>query len=375
MFSTQAKELSHGVIHIQLKHHGGHATTHLTYKFQHLNTMNTVTTMNTLDSSLFSRFTLPMPFAMAAIALACTALTACGGGDSDVSTTSTDTTTTGTTTTTTGTSGVLCDYSSSVPYTSATLTTTATAAWSCTSTLRSIAANGLPDHAVGTFPNTDNPNTITAQTISASVTVTPTATSVVTPRVGATDKPGIALNGIAFDPGTAGTCDNTGACQQGGPVLGSWSLEALGQSAFKWGTDTNNAHVQPNGLYHYHGIPEGLVTKLSNGNKAMTLIGWAADGFPVYARYGYTVATDATSAIKTVASSYRTKATPDANRPSTSLYAMGTFTQDYEYVAGAGDLDECNGRTGVTPEFPKGTYHYYATDTFPHLQRCVKGKL
>ena len=341
--------------------------------------MKTVKTMNTLDSSASNRFPLPMPLAMAALVLTCTALTACGGGDSDVSTTTTtNTTTTGSTTTTTGTSGtagVLCDYSSSVPYTSATLTTTATATWSCTSTLRSIAANGLPDHAVGTFPNTDNPNTIAAQTISASVSVTPTATSVVTPRVGAMDKPGIALNGIVFDPGTAGTCNNTGTCQQGGQAVGSWSLEALGQSAFKWGTDTNNAHVQPNGLYHYHGIPEGLVTKRSNGNKVMTLIGWAADGFPIYARYGYTTATDANSALKVLASSYRVKAAPDANRPATSLYAMGTFTQDYEYVAGAGDLDECNGRTGVTPEFPKGTYHYYATDTFPHLQRCVKGKL
>jgi hypothetical protein len=58
----------------------------------------------------------------------------------------------------------------------------------------------------------------------------------------------------------------------------------LGQTFFKWGTDTSNAHVQPNGMYHYHGIPEGLVTKLGNGNKAMTLIGWAADGFPIYAR-------------------------------------------------------------------------------------------
>jgi hypothetical protein len=27
----------------------------------------------------------------------------------------------------------------------------------------------------------------------------------------------------------------------------------------------------------------------------------------------------------------------------------------------------------VTPEFPNGTYHYYATDTYPYLQRCVKG--
>jgi hypothetical protein len=158
--------------------------------------------------------------------------------------------------------------------------------------------------------------------------------------------------------------------------VGAWNLEALGQTFFKWGTDTSNAHVQPNGMYHYHGIPEGLVTKLSNGTKGMTLIGWAADGFPIYARYGYTVATDASSAIKVVTSSYRTKTAPGANRPATTTtYAMGTFTQDYEYVAGLGDLDECNGRTGVTPEFPKGTYHYYATDTFPHLQRCVKGKL
>jgi hypothetical protein len=52
---------------------------------------------------------------------------------------------------------------------------------------------------------------------------------------------------------------------------------------------------------------------------------------------------------------------------------MGAFTQDYEYSAGSGDLDECNGRVGVTPEFPCGTYHYYITDTYPYIQRCVKG--
>lgn len=297
------------------------------------------------------------------------ALAACGGGDDSTSTT------TNITTADTGTAGVLCSYASSVFNSSASVNATATATWACTSTQRKLTANGLPDHAVGTFPNADNPNTIAAQTISVAVPVTPTATSVVTPRVGAMDKPGIALNGIVFDPGTAGTCNNGGNCQQGGATVGEWSLEALGQTAFKWGTDSSNAHVQPNGVYHYHGIPEGLLTKLGNGNKAMTLIGWAADGFPIYARYGYTTATDASSAVKVVTSSYRLKTAPDANRPATTLYAMGTFTQDYEYVAGAGDLDECNGRTGVTPEFPKGIYHYYATDSFPHLQRCVKGKL
>ena len=308
-------------------------------------------------------------------------LTACGGGDDSTTTSTTTTTTTtgtgtGTSTTAASTADVLCNYATSAFNSSASVYATATATWSCSSTLRSLTANGLPDHDVGTFPNNDNPNTIAAQNISAAVTVTPTATSVVTPRVGAMDKPGVALNGIAFDPGTAGTCSDAGACQQGGQSLGSWSLEALGQTFFKWGTDTSNAHVQPNGMYHYHGIPEGLVTKRSNGNKVMTLIGWAADGFPIYARYGYTAATDASSAVKVVTSSYRTKATPDVNRPATTTtYAMGTFTQDYEYVAGLGDLDECNGRTGVTPEFPQGIYHYYATDTFPHLQRCVKGKM
>jgi hypothetical protein len=105
----------------------------------------------------------------------------------------------------------------------------------------------------------------------------------------------------------------------------------------------------------------------------VALLGFAMDGFPVYARYGYTTASDASSAVKVIVPSYRKKATPDAGRPSTTTFPMGTFTQDYEYAAGSGDLDECNGRTGVTPEFPNGTYHYYVTDAFPYIQRCLKG--
>ena len=56
-------------------------------------------------------------------------------------------------------------------------------------------------------------------------------------------------------------------------------------------------------------------------------------------------------------------------------HAVGTFQQDYAYVVGSGDLEECNGRTDVTPEFPVGIYHYNATDSFPFFQRCVKGTL
>jgi hypothetical protein len=105
----------------------------------------------------------------------------------------------------------------------------------------------------------------------------------------------------------------------------------------------------------------------------MTLVGFALDGFPIYARYGYTTATSASSAIKVVKSSYKLKSTASSGRPSTSTYPMGLFTQDYEYSAGSGDLDECNGRFGVTPEFPNGIYHYYITDTWPYMGRCLKG--
>jgi hypothetical protein len=146
----------------------------------------------------------------------------------------------------------------------------------------------------------------------------------------------------------------------------------LGQTSFNFGADSNNAHVQPTGEYHYHGMPEGFIAKLGKG-EAMTLVGWAMDGYPMYARYGYSSASDASSAIKVLQSSWQKKATPDSGRPSTSIFPMGTFLQDYEYVAGSGDLDECNGRSGVTPEFPAGVYHYLVTDTWPYVQRCIKG--
>jgi hypothetical protein len=297
-------------------------------------------------------------------------LVACGGGGSADAATPTGGTST---TTTTTTAGVLCDYSSSVFNSSPSVNAAAQAAWSCSGTRRTLTANGLPDHAVGVFPSRDNPNAIAAQSIAASGPLLPVLTSTATVRGGPRGDTGWILNGVKIDAGTAGSCNDSGNCSLIGNT-GSWSIEALGQSSFNFGVDSNNAHVQPGGTYHYHGMPEGFITKLGKG-QAMTLVGWAADGFPIYARYGHSVAGDASSPLKEMQGSYRLKSTPPSNRPATSLYAMGTFQQDYEYVAGAGDLDECNGRTGVTPEFPKGIYHYYATDTYPYLQRCVKGQL
>ena len=273
----------------------------------------------------------------------------------------------------TSTANVECMYSYSAFNSSPSVNATSTADWFCDATHRTLSANGIPDHDVGTFPNAANPNTISEQAVSDSFTLTPEETSTATTLGGPRGVVGYVLNGVKIDPNTAGTCNDAGDnCDIARGGTGAWRIEALGQDSFDFGEDSNNAHVQPTGEYHYHGMPEGFITRLNKGSE-MTLIGWAADGFPIYARYGYSDPMDANSAIEVIESSYQLKTTPDANRPDVALYALGTFGQDYEYVENLGDLDECNGRTGVTPQFPDGIYHYFATDTYPFLQRCVKG--
>ncbi|MEO0826620.1 MAG: YHYH protein [Cyanobacteria bacterium J06635_15] len=212
---------------------------------------------------------------------------------------------------------------------------------------RVVTANGIPQHATGSFPNNNNPNRISGQSYTFSMPANPTVANQITPLT--LGKFGIALNGVPFDPGVAEFWHNDP----------NWQYEALAQTAnaHNLGLDQNNAHVQPNGAYHYHGSPVGLLNRL--GNNAMVLLGYAADGFPIYAS-------------QTVRSSYRLKS---GQRPSNGPNGQydGTFVQDYEYVAGLGDLDQCNGRGGATPEYPEGIYHYYITADFPSIPRCFRG--
>ena len=111
----------------------------------------------------------------------------------------------------------------------------------------------------------------------------------------------------------------------------------------------------------------------------------ASDGFPVYARYGFSQADNSNSSVIALKPSYRLKSQPDPGRPSTLTallggpnsnnnlnipIEMGAFTQDYEYIEGLGDLDQCNGRYGVTPEFPDGIHIgvYVACPSLRHIQ-------
>jgi hypothetical protein len=225
---------------------------------------------------------------------------------------------------------------------------------------RLVSANGWPDHQPGDFPRPGNPNSISPQNYNFHLPAHPEIASHPTP-VGHSLF-GVALNGVPFDPGTAEFWNHD-------PRSG-WNYEA--KSGFiNLGLDENNAHVQPTGAYHYHGLPTGLVQKLDRSRRGTAMVGYAADGFPIYASYGYTVPTDPKSALKKMHSSYRLKTGTRPDGPGGAY--DGKFTADYEYVKGSGDLDECNGRFGVTPEFPQGTYHYYITDEFPWISRFWRG--
>src|SRR6185436_597731 len=122
------------------------------------------------------------------------------------------------------------------------------------------------------------------------------------------------------------------------------------------------------------GLPTGLIAKLGGDGGKMLQIGWAADGFPIYTSHAYTDAKDAKSALKKMRSSYQLKkgTRPGSPEGPGGKYD-GAFTADYEFVKNSGELDECNGRFGVTPEFPQGIYYYVLTTKYPMVPRWFKG--
>lgn len=253
---------------------------------------------------------------------------------------------------------------------------------STTGTIRTINANSIPDHMVGLFgagPGSLNPNAISEQNESYTITLNPTITGTLIPLLSTTGTGpsagpqysfGVLLNGVELDPVAAEPFPHEGMMSPN--VNWEWNLEALNVNL---GLDCNNAHVQPTGKYHYHGSPTLYLQNLNIPTNAMTLIGYAADGFPIYYKYAYSDASDNSSAIIEMTSSYKLKT---GNRPGDGVTAPcdvynGIYSNDYEYESGLGTLDEANGRTGVTPEYPNGTYYYVITDEFPSIPRYFKG--
>jgi hypothetical protein len=244
---------------------------------------------------------------------------------------------------------------------------------------RVIRSNGIPDHAVGTFPNDNNPAPIQPQEYEFTIPLYPKyATSKTYLRLG--ERFGVNINGVPFDPEAAAYWDADCNCIRnlapGEDPPSEWQADPLSSTGVDLGLDFNHAHVQPNGAYHYHGAQ--LSSPVA---PTMQLVGWAFDGIPIYLRYGYDDPDDEASEVRKMKSGYvldvKLVALGKTRRPvagpTFADFPLGTFVQDYVHMDVVGDLDECNGRYGMTPHFELPTYHYFITDTFPYVPRCFQG--
>ena len=222
---------------------------------------------------------------------------------------------------------------------------------------RTITSNNIPNHLVGLFgggPGSLNPNQITPQNNNYIIDLTPSIANEVTFLLGDAGIDysfGILLNGIEVDPIAAEPWPHEGTDSPN--VNWEWNLEA---SMAGLGIDCNKAHVQPFGAYHYHGTPSLYLENLGSNLSSKTLIGYAADGFPIYHE-------------PTKTSSYQIKS---GSRPGDGISAPcgnydGLYTADYEYIDGLGDLGVCN-------EYYDGNEYYYVlTSNYPGIPRCFIG--
>jgi len=225
-----------------------------------------------------------------------------------------------------------------------------------TANQRIMVTNALPNHKTGAFPTKGNPNTISAQNRTYTFPITPQYTG----KAEWVREPGVALNGVKFEPGTAEVVE----CETGE----NYRVEAL-QDVIDLGLDFNHAHVQPTGAYHYHGTPTSVIQNFDTGED-LVHIGFAHDGFPMY----YSKSGKYKPSYKALDGNREGEECTYEN-PHQSMdisvggHHDGTFTSDFEYVEGSGDLDECNGIT------INGQYMYLVTNEFPYVSRCLMGEV
>jgi arylsulfatase A-like enzyme len=195
---------------------------------------------------------------------------------------------------------------------------------------------------------------------------------------------GISLNGVYMMPAPATPFifedKNTGEYNW------DWVFEPttnIGEGMGFVNLDCASAHVNPNSGYHYHGNMFAYVEELQSGistlnspPKEILQVGWASDGFPILYRFG----PDKEGNIKEMFPSFQLKS---GLRPGDGISApcgpySGKYIADFGYLAGKGDLDECNGiEASVTLNTAQGEetfeYYYVVTQDFPQISRCMKG--
>lgn len=255
-----------------------------------------------------------------------------------------------------------------------------------------VSTKGIPSYPTGPFQD-GNPSQATDQNgifkfprVPQKNTGTPVATNM--------GNIGIFINGVAlfdFQDGVAWNTATSSWCGGPGnpPCSGTkyWTRDAVVFE--RKGFDCAKGHPAQ-GNYHHHQNPSAfkldkqVLSTICNlfdadglyaidSTKHSPLIGFAYDGYPIYGAMGYKN-TDGTGGIVRMKSSFslrnitaRTHHADGTDVPDgpaiSSTYPLGTFKEDYEFITPTSSdyLDEHNGRFCVTPEYPNGTYAYFAT--------------
>jgi len=117
------------------------------------------------------------------------------------------------------------------------------------------------------------------------------------------------LNGVVVDLKSAGcyspsspNANSDGNIAAGCGQSAQWNLVPLEYTSM-FGVDIHNAHVQPDGSYHYHGNPNAMFDDSPSG-EGSPFIGFAADGFPIYGSY---ILDDTTGTYRKALSGYTLK--------------------------------------------------------------------
>src|SRR3989344_4646932 len=253
-----------------------------------------------------------------------------------------------------------------------------------------VSTKGIPTYPTGPFLD-GNPSLATSQNAIFKFPLSPVENTG-TPTATTMGNIGVFINGVAlFDYRDGVSWKNSTGALAGGPLGGTgdgvWNRDAV--VAEMEGFDCSKGHPAM-GNYHHHQNPSAYNLDLTvisdicdiyaadglyaiNGSVHSPLIGFAYDGFPIYGAYGFKN-TDGTGGIVLINSGYQlrniTTRTVYADGtdvtdgpPVNATYPLGLFREDYEFVTHVEPeyLDEHNGRFCVTPEYPLGTYCYFAT--------------
>jgi hypothetical protein len=261
-----------------------------------------------------------------------------------------------------------------------------------------VSATGVPAYTTGPFTGDGNPSQAEDQNAIFKLPLNPvqntgTLTATNAGNIGIFIN-GVALfdyrDGVAWNNSTSALCGGPGnpPCPGGPTATQAWNRDAI--PAEKLGFDCSKGHPAM-GNYHHHQNPSAFKLDLNvvsticnlydadglytiNTSQHSPLIGFAADGFPIYGSYGY-ANSNGTGGIVRMKSSYQLRSittrthhadgTDVVDGPAVNAtYFLGYFREDYEFISHPGDdsyLDEHNGRFCITPEYPNGIYCYFAT--------------